>query len=371
MVEPLNAIRYMSYIRSQWRWIAGSALAAVIFAVGGSLLLPKEYTAKARIFIEPPAGLDPRSAMAVSPVYLEALKTYEEFASSDSLFLDAVNRFHLRARFGARPIETLKRRILKVEVVRNTRILEISATLPDASAAHELARFLAEATVALNQAAVLDNDRELTDSLEQQKHEAKARVEAVERSWAEVVSNEPTDDLKAAIESAADERERVQESLHDVELELADDANRLPQASDAQAAEIRKEQVGASARMKELRRQLEEIEARNAGRERLLGERSARRSRLEAERKAAQTALVAVDERLGQMRGDIGYRGERLKIIDPGVVPERPSSPNVPLNAAAALLLGLLLPTVYLLLAVTYEDQKLSARRSLSYSRSL
>ena len=27
-----------------------------------------------------------------------------------------------------------------------------------------------------------------------------------------------------------------------------------------------------------------------------------------------------------------GFRGERLKIIDPGIVPERPSSPNLPLN---------------------------------------
>jgi uncharacterized protein involved in exopolysaccharide biosynthesis len=53
-----------------------------------------------------------------------------------------------------------------------------------------------------------------------------------------------------------------------------------------------------------------------------------------------------------------------LKIIDPGVVPERPSSPNLPLNAAAALLLGLLLPTVCLLLAVTYQDQRASERRS-------
>jgi len=371
MAEPLNIVRYMSYIQSHWRWLAGSAVAAVVLAIGGSLLLPKEYTAKARIFIEPPAGSDPRSAMAVSPVYLEALKTYEEFALSDSLFLDAINRFHLRKRFGAKPIETMKRSILKVEVVRNTRILEIGTTLPDARAAHELAQFLAESTVALNQAAVLDSNRELTDSLEQQKREAKARLDAAERSWAEIVSNEPIDDLKAAIESGAEEREKVQDLVHDVQLELADNANRLLQASLPQVAEIRKEQAEASARLKELLKQLDEIEGRTSAGERLLGERSARRNRLDAERKAAQAALIAADERLAQVRGDIGYRGERLKIIDRGVVPERPSSPNLPLNAAAALLLGLFIPTAYLLLAVTYEDQKLNARRSSSYSRSL
>ena len=48
--------------------------------------------------------------------------------------------------------------------------------------------------------------------------------------------------------------------------------------------------------------------------------------------------------RLREARGDAGYRGERLRIIDPGIVPERPSSPNLPLNLVAALLLGLVLP---------------------------
>ena len=48
-----------------------------------------QYTATARIVIDPPAGTDLRAAMAVSPIYLESLRTYEQFASSDSLFQKA------------------------------------------------------------------------------------------------------------------------------------------------------------------------------------------------------------------------------------------------------------------------------------------
>ena len=34
--------------------------------------------------------------MAVSPIYLESLKTYEHYAESDSLFQNALDRFGLR-----------------------------------------------------------------------------------------------------------------------------------------------------------------------------------------------------------------------------------------------------------------------------------
>jgi uncharacterized protein involved in exopolysaccharide biosynthesis len=55
----------------------------------------------------------------------------------------------------------------------------------------------------------------------------------------------------------------------------------------------------------------------------------------------AQSALARAERRLEEARGTMGYRGERLAMIDPGIVPERPSSPNLPLNVLAALLMGL------------------------------
>jgi uncharacterized protein involved in exopolysaccharide biosynthesis len=47
-----------------------------------------------------------------------------------------------------------------------------------------------------------------------------------------------------------------------------------------------------------------------------------------------------------------------LTIIDPGVVPERPSAPHTSLNVAAALLLGLLFPLVYLAVEMNLHEQR-------------
>ena len=363
MAEPLDAFRYISYFRSRWRWIAASASAAVLLAVAISLLMPRQYTATARIVIEPPAGTDLRAAMAVSPVYLEALKTYEEFASSDHMFQTAVEKFRLRTLLGSKPMEALKRRVLNVGIVRNTRILEISATLPDPRTAHELAKSLAESTVALNRSVVSESDQELAQTIEQQERDTRASLDAADREWAQLAARAPVDDLQAAIEGASDARSALEEQVSNVELELADNESRLRQASAPEADQIRKEQDGAKARLAELRKQLSSLERRTAQRESLLARRTAERDRVESRRKAAQSALQAIEGRLRDARGESGYRGERLRIIDPGVVPERPSSPNLPLNAAAALLLGLLLPSAYLLLSVTYQDQRASERR--------
>src|SRR5450631_2798415 len=165
MAESLDIFRYVSYLRLRWVWIAGSC--AVALALTVSLVLPREYTATARIVIEPPAGGDSRSSVAVSPIYLESLKTYEQFAADDSLFEKAVDKFKLRATLGGRPIENLKKHVLKVGVVRNTRILEIATTLPDAGQAQLLAKFLAESTVELSRAVVNEGDQDLLQGIGQ------------------------------------------------------------------------------------------------------------------------------------------------------------------------------------------------------------
>src|ERR1700693_4244432 len=118
MADSFDAFRYFSYLRSRGRWIAVSCIAALAIALVVSLLMPREYTATSRIVIEPAGGGDSRAGMAISPIYLESLRTCEEFAESDSTFQKAVEQFGLRALLGAnRPVESLKKRVLKVGLV--------------------------------------------------------------------------------------------------------------------------------------------------------------------------------------------------------------------------------------------------------------
>src|ERR1700736_4161365 len=114
MYPSFDAFEYVEYLRRRWRILAGASIAALLLSIGISLLLPKRYTATASIVIEPPGANDARLSTAVSPMYLESLKTYELFASGDSLFRRAVERFHLLDAGGSQSVEGLKRQLLKV-----------------------------------------------------------------------------------------------------------------------------------------------------------------------------------------------------------------------------------------------------------------
>ncbi|HXB74547.1 MAG TPA: Wzz/FepE/Etk N-terminal domain-containing protein, partial [Candidatus Acidoferrales bacterium] len=348
MADSFDAFRYIGYMRSRWPWIAGSCGVAGVLALAISLTMPPQYTATALIAIEPPAGSDLRTAMTVSPIYLESLKTYEQFATSDSLFQNAMAHFGLRKVLGTGPIEGIKKRVLKVDTARNTRILEISVTMPDAGASQKLARSLAESTVEMNRSMVTESDRDLLQGMKKQEGEIHARLQQTEAAKENLFSREPVDDLQSALSQSADLRYSIQQQMQTVELELADAAERAKHASAGELAEIGKAESSARARLQEQQKQVQELDRRNAQRERELALRWAHRDHVETERQLVQDELTALQTRLGELHGDAGFRGERLRLIDPGIVPERPSSPNIPLNVLAALFLGLVLPVVYL-----------------------
>ena len=362
MADPVDGLVYINYVRARWRVVALSCLLAMVLSAGVSLLLTRQYTATARIIIEPPAGADPRSAMAVSPIYLESLKTYEQFASSDSLFQKAVARFQLQTLLGLRPIESLKRSVLKVGLLRNTRILEIAATLPDARRAQALAQYVAEQTVAQNRALLAESGEDLVAGVEKQAGEARARVQRAEEQWSRLFVNEPVDSVQSEVVEAGALRAKLAEQIASARLEIADAADRERQSSPSEADLLRKEQSNARTRMDQLQREVDSLNRQIAEKEKLLAQRLARREQLEDERKSYQAALTSAETRLRDTRNDLSYRGERLTVIDTGVIPERPSSPNLPLNVAVAVLLGLLFPLFYLALALNFDPHQSSGR---------
>lgn len=269
MPDSFDPYQYVAHLRARWRWVAVASGSALAVALAASLLLPKKYAATVTLVIEPPAGSDPRaSTSAVSPIYLESLRTYEHFASSDQLFAQAVERFQLRQAYPGRPIERLKQAVLQVSIPRNTKVLEISATLPDPRKAHSLALYIAQETIQLNRRTNRAGDDELIVEARQRVEQAVARTKAGETA-----------------------RARAAAGASRFELDSLD--------SEVQSAWVAQE---------EQERRLRELEA---------------------------TA---------------GYRGERLTLLDPGVVPERPTSPNLPLNLVAALALALSVSWLYLTL---------------------
>jgi capsular polysaccharide biosynthesis protein len=327
----------LEHLRARRRIIALACVVAVTLTLAVSLLLTKQYTSISRIVIDPPAGSDPRASMAVSPIYLESLRSYELFASSDDLFLKAVERFGLRQ--ASQPIDQLKKSVLKADVPKSTKVLEIQATLPDPKKAHELALYIAEETVKLNQSINREGDQELAADAEKQAGEVAAKLQKIEQAYEQASIKDPIKRLEAEVESDEELRATLQREV--VEFEV----------------------LGEHERAQQYQGKLEALHRSLAPKQKLLAERTARMGQLNSERTAAQAASKLAEARLQEVRSALGSRGERLRIIDPGITPERPSSPNIPLNMLIALFAALVLSVLYVVVEMSYAAEKAESNR--------
>jgi capsular polysaccharide biosynthesis protein len=324
-------------LRTRWRLVAVACAVAAGLTLLVSLFLTRQYTAVSRIVIEPPAGSDPRVSTAVSPIYLESLHSYELFAASDDLFLKAVERFGLRQDSAA--IDKLKKSVLKTDMPRSTKILEIHATLPDPKKAHALSLYIAEETVKLSQALSREGDQELAAESEKQAAEFRANSRKIEQAWGQASTQEPIERLQSEVESDEALRGSLMRELAEFEV------------------------LGEQDRVEQYRRQLDSVQRRLAPKQKLLAARAARLEQLTADRTAAQAAAKAAEVRLADVRSGLGSRGERLRIIDPGIVPERPSSPDIPLNVLIALFAAVVLSLLYLVMETTYAAERADSNR--------
>jgi uncharacterized protein involved in exopolysaccharide biosynthesis len=370
MPESFDAYQYLSHLQRRWRLIATACSVAAGLALILGLLLPKRYTATARILIEPPGSSDPRAAMAVSPVYLESLRTYRYLAESDSLFKKAVDELKIRDPDDPEPLATLKKRILEVDIPFTTKILEISVTLPDPKQAQTLAAFLADETVHLSQTANEGSDKAQTAHIERLQTEARERVDRAEEESMRLAKEGPLEGLAEELEALVGSKALLQRQrffAEEMRDELAREAEQLSSGDTNEAAEDRADTqerlAAAKGRVERLSRQVAELDQQITHARALLAARTARKEQVTAERVSAWKALGEVETRLTQARATVSARGERLQVIDPGVVPERPSWPNIPISVLVALLLALIGSTLYVTLEFSLQLRKAEARR--------
>lgn len=360
LMPPFDAVDYLLYVRRRWGVIALSCVLAGALAFGGSLLLPKRYTSTASILIEFPVRTDPRTYTVVSPVYLESLKTYERVALGDSLFQRAMERFKMFDSSRSQSVESVKNRVLKVTKVRDTKILEISVTLKNPNESQAMAQFLAEETVKLSSVATREAGRDLTDEAGRHLDEARGKLEKARDVWAKQIAAEPIETLRQEIGSLLELEQRLRRNAAEARASAAEyEARAKPNGDGADAKKdsefMAQESASHLARARQLQTELEQVQKRVEQKDRLIGARTVKREAAEAELRVAQARFDAASGRAEGLQSSVGFAGERLRIIDPGIVPQRPSEPKKGLNVMIAVTLALLGSAVYVTLAYNFQ----------------
>jgi uncharacterized protein involved in exopolysaccharide biosynthesis len=372
MEQPFDGIQFTNYVGRHWLVIAICCTTAIAVTAVTCLLVTKRYTATASVLIEPPAGNDPRGATAVSPVYLESLKTYERFASSDTVFATALSELKLLNRFSGASVESIKRSVLKVARPTNTKVVEISVTLDDPKSAQGLAQHIAEQTIALNQRL---NDRSTEDVLRESKSnrdKAKDRLDKAEKAREELTKAEAIDALQSEVTEINQLRLSVEQDLGKTRAELADMQAELKtfhagDGLESQADWTIRQVEALRARIGSLEEQTQALRQSGADKTNILESRKQRREAQEAELRSARADYELAKTRFSDAQGSVAYRGERLELMDPGIIPERPSFPNTPLNVMLAFIISIVLSIGYLALRFGYTQAR-RYRTSPEYS---
>jgi len=356
MAEGFDALRFAGYVRSRWKTVVIACVVASGLAAVVSLLLPRRYTAVSAILIGAPAGVDPRGATNVSPVYLESLRTYEHLASSDSLFLKALEHLNLRQQYSESTIESLKRRVLNVSKPLNTRIIEIAATLEDPKQAQALAQYIAEQTVLLSRSLDTQLSEDVAREAKANYDAATVRLAAAQKASDQTGKPPGLEGLRADLEGSRDLKFRVERDIGAARAELADLGTQPGAPSGYDRTEWVSRQVASvKARIASLETQNEALDRAIAGKDAELERLTRRHDELDAELLAARKDVESARAKMEDVRAGAAFRNERLDVYDPGIVPQRPSSPNIALNIVAALLISGVASVGYLAFRYGYD----------------
>lgn len=342
MPEHFEPFEFLDHVRRNVRIPLGITSFALLSAIIISLVLPSRYTATASILIEPPGASDPRVSTAVSPMYLESLKTYEQFAGSDSLFARACDTFHLLQGSGSYPIESFKKRVLEVKKLKDTKLLQISVTLPDPKRAQAVVQYLAEQTVTLSNQVAEEYDRE---ALNRARSEFDAAAKELQQARARMTpeAGSAITVLEGEVGSLADLRSSIASAVVDADVGAAEGAARALSHFDmARAASLKVKDAAIASELKEKSERLAKLKASQAD--------------AEARVRSAEAIYDQWSRHVAEIEATVGTRGEQLRIIDPGIVPQKPSSPNLVLNCVAALASSIVLAMA--ILCVTFALRK-------------
>jgi uncharacterized protein involved in exopolysaccharide biosynthesis len=315
--ELVEFVEYL-YVRRSAFLIACGVAVGLTLAIG--LFLPKQYTAKSSLVIEPPAS-DPRAGTVLSPAYLESLKSWESFAGSDTLFARASRKLQVRES---------KASVLRITRPTGSTVVEINVTLHDPAKAQALAQNLAEQAVDLSRSIESKSAGDLAGELKKQLEAAQERLTRATQSLAAFAGANPDAAAENDIRSGFDFRLRLSQDLSSARTSLAE----LQAQKNAPAGQLSGLQTRIQALESQQRDLVAELEKKGVA----VDAAKARRAALEDEQRAARASYEQLRTRLNDALASSQYGRTRIEIIDPGVVPRQPTFPNRRLNLIAAFL---------------------------------
>ena len=358
-------------LRRRFRLIVLCSVAAALGAGILSFWQPKLYRATTHLLLAESklADLDSR---ATNFVYYELLRSYETLINNDYLVSRTIQKFELQKAPYKLSVDSFRRRgILKVELSKSTRLLEVTVEFQNAQLAAEICNYFVQQAVVFNEELNSRDAEKARLFVKEQLDRAGQSMEVARSQLLEFSQSSTIEGLQESVRSLLAAKSENETELASLHLELTrNTAKRESLAASSERSsdpdssvqyrivEMQSEAAGIKASMEALRKVLETNRHTLARLEKEKALKESTQQQLLDEYDLARESYATLSKKYQDASINVGARSTDLKMITPAVMPERPFKPRIVLNIVLAACFGLLLSVGLSLLLHNLETPK-------------
>ena len=290
-------------------------------------------------------------------VYYELLRSYETLINNDYLVSKTIQKFELHKAPYELSVDSFRRRgMLKVQLSKNTRLLEVTVEFPNAQLAAAICNYFVEQAVAFNEELNSRDAEKARLFVKEQLDRAGQSMEVARNRLLEFSQSSTIEGLRESVRSLLAEKSENETELASLHLELTRTAAKREslatsseRSGDPDSAvqyrivEMQSEIAAIKASMEALRKVLETNKQTLARLEKEKALKESTQQQLLDEYDLARESYATLSKKYQDASINVGARSTDLKMITPAVVPERPFKPRIFLNIILAAGFGLLL----------------------------
>ncbi len=331
--------------------IIASTLIVMIVTAGVSFILPKTYKASVTLLIsESKMGVDGVLSSYFNPRFYY---TFEGFVKNKDLARRALKKFGLDKPPYVLKVETFLENI-RVQLVRNTRLIDLSVAFSDPRIAADLANYIAQESVALNQKENRKDSTEATTFMKRQVEAIAASMAQNEKILKEYKEKAKIKELETDVETLLytkadltlrrlDARVKKGELLATGKITSASGETQSKSASSTSLKDL-------DALISSLDKMIADVEKKLDVKQRLLAERETRIEALTTKFDADQKSYRRIKTRYDENATRVSEKFQEIRIIDPAIVPYYAEWPRKKLLTLIAGALAFLISCGYVLL---------------------
>lgn len=234
----MDLFDYLSVIRKHKLLICGGIIAAIVISVIVSLSSPKVFTSEAVLMVEESIIPADQVSPYPNPQALESvLSTYKRLVNSQDIMQDAVRKFELNKKPYEMNWQSFRENVVSVESVHGSRLIAVEVELDDPKLAKELANFIAGQAIKKAEELSVKGSKSSKKVLDEKLEQSKKELESAKNQLKELREEAKLSIIRKELDILLDRKGFLQNQIADIQSNVEGQRKTLVQVEQSLAKE--------------------------------------------------------------------------------------------------------------------------------------